>query len=167
MIGVRNPRMATEFQEITRGLQDREKAKIAERYGLAVREVDEALVLSALGDAIFINSQYVVYRREDMHNLPASSEWPAMVHLLIRSHDQKPIHDWRDLQSIKNAIVGPEHEAIELYPRESRVVDTANVFHLWVLADSNANFPFGYPSRVVRGEDKGAFKQRGFQQSGR
>jgi hypothetical protein len=36
------------------------------------------------------------------------------------------VHDWRDLQRIKNQLVGPECEAVELYPAESRKVDTAN-----------------------------------------
>jgi len=29
-------------------------------------------------------------------------------------------------------IVGEEHEAFEVYPAESRLVDTANQYHLWV-----------------------------------
>jgi hypothetical protein len=40
--------------------------------------------------------------------------------------------DWRDLQAIKNQLCGDEAEAIQLFPAESRVVDTANQYHLWV-----------------------------------
>jgi hypothetical protein len=40
--------------------------------------------------------------------------------------DGQAIHDWRELQRIKNEIVGDEIEAVELYPAESRLLDTAN-----------------------------------------
>jgi hypothetical protein len=53
--------------------------------------------------------------------------------LAIRRHDWKPCSDWRDKQAIKNQIVGPEREAVELYPAESRVQDTANWYWLCVL----------------------------------
>ena len=91
--------------------------------------------------------------------------WPAMVHLSIRRLDRKPVRDWRLLQQIKNALVGPDHEAVELYPAESRLVDTANQFHLWCLAEPGLRFPFGYVERLVTGPkdaaDIGA-KQRPF-----
>lgn len=59
-----------------------------------------------------------------------------ITHLSIRRRDRKPCRDWRDFQQIKNQLCGPEFEAVELYPAESRVIDTANQFHLWVI-------PFG------------------------
>jgi hypothetical protein len=55
--------------------------------------------------------------------------------LSIKRRDREVIRDWRELQAIKNAIVGPEHEGFELYPAESRLVDTANQFHLFVFMD--------------------------------
>jgi hypothetical protein len=64
--------------------------------------------------------------------------------LNIRRHDWQPVTDWRAKQSIKNGIAGPECEAVELYPAESRVVDTLNWFHLWVLPPGQ-QFPFGFP----------------------
>lgn len=51
--------------------------------------------------------------------------------LSIRRHDRKAARDWRDFQRIKTQLAGPEVEAVELYPAESRVVDTTNQFHLW------------------------------------
>lgn len=54
------------------------------------------------------------------------------LHLSIHDRHRTPRHDWRDFQRIKNDLAGPEREAVELYPAESRVVDTANQFHLWV-----------------------------------
>lgn len=49
----------------------------------------------------------------------------------IVAHDQTARHDWREFQQIKNALVGPEWEAVELYPAESRLKDPSNQFYLW------------------------------------
>ncbi|WP_425456747.1 DUF7694 domain-containing protein [Aliikangiella coralliicola] len=45
------------------------------------------------------------------------------------------MRSWRVLQDIKNAIVGRDTIAVEIYPKESEVTDTANMYHLWVFAD--------------------------------
>jgi len=59
--------------------------------------------------------------------------------IMIRRHDWGPVFDWRDIQAIKNRIAGPEAEAIELFPAESRVVDNQNWRHLW-LNDNGEKF---------------------------
>lgn len=74
---------------------------------------------------------------------------PPFVHLDIRRHDMGDCKNWRELQQIKNEIVGPEHEAVELFPAESRLVDTANQYHLWVHVSSSYRFPFGFADRCV------------------
>jgi hypothetical protein len=76
----------------------------------------------------------------------------AVVHLAITTHDQQPRHDWREMQRIKNELVGEGVEAVELYPSENRVVDNANWFHLYCfphLATKGGRFPFGFDSRFV------------------
>ncbi len=80
--------------------------------------------------------------------------WPDMIHLSIRRLDRRAIRDWRDMQQIKNMIVGPEHEGVELYPADSRLADSANQYHIWVLADPDARFPFGFMDRLVTGQDE-------------
>jgi len=74
--------------------------------------------------------------------------------LAIRRLDRQAIHDWRDLQWIKNELVGPEHEGIELYPAESRLVDESNAFHLWVLKKQGLRFGFGLEHRRVKKKGK-------------
>jgi hypothetical protein len=54
-----------------------------------------------------------------------------MVHVSYHRRDRAPIRDWRVGQRIKNEVCGPEWEAVEVYPAESRVVDTSNEFHTW------------------------------------
>lgn len=70
-----------------------------------------------------------------------------LTHLSIKRLDRKPIdHDrWRILQRIKNDLVGDEAEAVELYPAESRMVDTSNQYHLWA-TPSGVDWPFGFNS---------------------
>lgn len=68
--------------------------------------------------------------------------------LSIKRLDKNVIRDWRHLQWIKNQICGEECEACELFPAESRLVDTSNQFHLWVLKPGY-RFPFGYGDRAV------------------
>jgi hypothetical protein len=71
------------------------------------------------------------------------------IHLVIQRLDGGTCKEWRELQQIKNEIVGSEHEAVELFPAESRLMDTANEYHLWVLSDPKVRFQFGWWKRCV------------------
>jgi hypothetical protein len=105
------------------------------------------------GAEYFINDLYQVCKRQvktkDGTHVP-------MVQLNIRRRDGKPIfRDWRHFQWIKNELVGEECEAVELYPAESRLVDTSNKYHLWCFTDPNYRLPFGMTyGRDVIEEDK-------------
>ena len=101
-------------------------------------------------DECWINSRYMVYVYRGKQVPQELVE--DMIWLSIKRLDKEPIHDWRDLQRIKNELVGEENEAVELYPKESRMVDQANQFHLWVLADEKMTFPFGWVVRRVSGK---------------
>lgn len=117
-----------------RALAEKDPTRTAEQY----REV----YLSLLSDEHYVNSRYhVVVRRS-----PIDLGWglSTLAHLSIKRLDQQTIHDWRDLQRIKDELIGPECEAVELYPAASRCVDTANQYHLWVVVDPEYRFPFGF-----------------------
>lgn len=111
------------------------------------REMEIPDIDKYIGDAeppahIFSNSRYQVSMWLD--------EDPTMgkfVHLSIRDHDRSARHDWRDLQRIKNELCGDEFDAVEVYPAESRLVDTANQYHLFVFATWHPRF--GFRSRLV------------------
>jgi hypothetical protein len=93
---------------------------------------------------VFVNSRYQVSVWSDGDEKGTMGEW---LHLSIRDHDRSARHDWRDLQRIKNELAGPEFEAIEIYPAESRLVDTANQYHLYVFRTWKP--PMGFASRLV------------------
>ncbi len=103
---------------------------------------------------LFVNSRYQV----------AVSDEVPLVHLSVKRIDQEPVHDWRDLQRIKDELVGPEHEAVELYPARSRVVDTANQYHLWCLPSPVAGFPFGFRAGLRVTAPGGGAHQRPLEQ---
>lgn len=95
---------------------------------------------------ILLNSRYQV----QVHEVPESALGP-LVWLNLKRHDLAPLRDWRDLQRLKNEILGPDVEAVELFPAEGRLVDMANQYHLWALARGE-RFPFGFQARCVTEE---------------
>lgn len=75
--------------------------------------------------------------------------WPPVMHLSIKAHDRRCVHDWRDMQRIKNELAGTMSEGVELYPAESRLMDEANQFHLFCLHPMTGGFPIGQKGRTV------------------
>jgi len=69
-------------------------------------------------------------------------------YISLKRYDRHAVRDWRHLQSIKNEVVGPEREAVELFPAESRLMDEANHYHLFVLPKDEP-WPFGQQFRTV------------------
>jgi len=104
-------------------------------------------------DVIMMNSRYQVsmWAFQD-------ERFGAMVHLSIKTHDRQARHDWRDLQRIKNELCGPECDAIEVYPAESKLVDAANQYHLFVFRDFK--LPFGFQTRLVADGNWNGSRQR-------
>ena len=78
---------------------------------------------------LFHNSMFHVHLRY-LHGAGNHDGW---LHLSIRHNDRRPIRDWRQFQRIKNELAGEQREALEIYPAESRLVDEANSYHLWVM----------------------------------
>lgn len=72
------------------------------------------------------NRYHVFVHRRRVEGIPHD-----IIHLSIKNNDRSARHDWRDFQRIKNEIVGPHREMVELYPREENIVDLSNQYHLW------------------------------------
>ena len=107
----------------------------------------EGQVIGADGVAgyLYQNNLYQVIRRE----YPEGPFGPY-VHLTIRNQDGSTRHDWPEFQRIKNELVGEEAEGVEIYPAESRLVDTIHHYHLWVFREYR--FPLGMTEREVTSE---------------
>lgn len=77
-------------------------------------------------------------------------------HLSIRRNDRKADIPWRHMQRMKNELAGAETEAFELYPAESRLMDTANQYWLWCLPPGQ-RLPLGFNlGRQVDGPESAA-----------
>ena len=92
------------------------------------------------------------YFINEIYQVQAQEYAPGCLHLNIRRRDGGMVKDWRHFQQIKNEIAGPEREAVELYPAESRLVDSANKWHLWV-QPPGVQIGVGWPTRDVSYEE--------------
>jgi hypothetical protein len=110
----------------------------------------EQTVQRMLNSPMFQNNIYTVQ----------IEEFPPFLHLNIRRNDWAACKDWRHFQQIKNELVGVENEAVELFPAESRLLDTSNAYHLWVHPDPGFRFPIGLNHRLVTSEPLGQERQR-------
>jgi hypothetical protein len=112
-------------------------------------------------DKLYLSEQYqVAIDKNPPHHFVGMVMW----HLSIKRLDKEPIMDWRDLQAIKSQLCGAEAEAIQLFPAESRVVDTSNQYHLWVFMKGRGErlpkVPVGWETSMVLDESKAGAKQR-------
>jgi phosphorylcholine metabolism protein LicD len=84
----------------------------------------------------------------------------GIIHLSMKTHDRSTSIPWQHKQWIKNDICGDEMEAVELFPAESRMINTANQYHLWVMEA----VPVGWEcERVVTNLKPGGEGSRGKQ----
>lgn len=130
-------------------------------FAAASLKPQDHLKAAAIGidqELIFLNSRYQVNIRPFTHSV-----FGQVAHLSIKSLDKEARHDWRDFQRIKNELCGEECEAIEIYPAESRLIDTANQYHLWVF--HSYKIDLGWQQRLVCGESSETqhTKQRPFE----
>ena len=115
-------------------------------------------VALARSEEIWMNDVYQVNVRR--HKAKPEGTF-GIIHLSVKRRiDKAPSRDWRDMQEIKNLLVGPEHEGVELYPAQSRLVDTANQFHMWVFDTPTERWPIGFNEREVGNNPGGNAVQR-------
>jgi hypothetical protein len=130
----------------------------ARDLNMSVEDARAAIERIYAEEDIWCNSLYQV----NIRTIPSNGLVPEVKHLSIKRRDKRVVHDWRDLQRIKNELVGAECEAVEIYPAESRLVDSANQYHLWVFNDPSYRIGLGFQERFVRNNQTpgGATKQR-------
>jgi hypothetical protein len=120
---------------------DAEVAKFASKLQIPIEEARIALELEAACE-VWIN---------DIYQVQVRPHTPPCVQLNIRRRDGDTIfRDFRHFQQIKNQLLGAECEAVELYPAESRLVDSSNKYHLWGVPNPGYRFPFGFKERDVQ-----------------
>ncbi len=112
-----------------------------------LQKVKPDLTDSQFADIIEMEKKAIIYSNDvyqvNIYNADVEAGWPEMWWLSIKRFDGQIILDWRDVQQIKNELVGPGNEGVQMFPDENRLVDTANQYHIWVLKDERLRFPFG------------------------
>lgn len=109
-------------------------------------------------DEIWGNGAYTVtLRRHDDDQVFGTSQ--GMITLGVSALDGTARHDWREFQAIKNQLAGPETEAFELYPAESRLLDPSNYYTLWCFPGLK-QLRVGQNVREVRNADEALAPQR-------
>lgn len=89
-------------------------------------------------------SKYVVMTRKIL------TAWGVVEHACIRNRDSTDI-SWAEKQRIKNDLFGRNAVAIEVFPAADRLVDAANMYHLWILPEG-FQLPFGLHENDVKTE---------------
>lgn len=122
------------------------------------RKVDDDLYKVIGTREVWTNCCYQVWIYRDVTKIPPvpgktkkdimqpPDDWPVVTWLSIKLNKKEKMKDFRQLQIIKNLLLGPEVEAVELYPAESRLKDAANQYHLWCLPTDHF-FPIGMLGR--------------------
>lgn len=92
------------------------------------------------------NGEYAAMTRE------INTEWGKITHCCFRNLKGTDI-TWAEKQWLKNSLFGKSRTAVEVFPSEERLVDQANMYHLWVF-ESGFELPFG-----IHGKDKSERKE--------
>lgn len=98
------------------------------RYNSRYSNVQTLNVLTDGYRKLFID---VIWYENDKYIVSRTIEGLQAPRVSIRRKDGKAKRKWRDFQEIKNQLWGKDAEAVEVYPAESRLLDTDNVYHLW------------------------------------
>ena len=85
-----------------------------------------------------------IYQVNIGHADPKDTGGIGFAHLIIRRLDKRPIHSWSHFQAIKNELVGPECEAVEMYPAEKHLIDAKEHYHLWAFTSQDQSFGIGF-----------------------
>jgi hypothetical protein len=93
------------------------------------------------GNDVYLVTVHRNYRGE------MNASGPARTMISVRRIDGRPFGDWADLQIIKNQLLGPEAELVQLFPAESRKVDMVNNY--WFYDNAGQQFKFGAKKREV------------------
>lgn len=81
------------------------------------------------------NREYAAITRE------INTEWGKVIHCAFRNKDGTEI-SWKEKQWLKNSLFGENRVAVEVFPSKDRLVDAANMYHIWVF-EEEFELPFG------------------------
>lgn len=84
-------------------------------------------------DRVWQNHRYIVFlHRND--RMWMGQSWDRV---MARRSDAEPMISWSDMQRIKNEIFGEEIEAIQFLPKQTKLVDQANLYWFFVRSEES------------------------------
>jgi hypothetical protein len=101
-----------------------------------------------------------LFRQMERRFQRQTTAWPIKHPLAAAEKSQLFEALVRDHAAIKNQLTGPETEAFELYPAESRLLDPSNYYILWCFPGLH-RIKVGQPHRFVRDAHEALAPQRG------
>jgi hypothetical protein len=101
--------------------------------GKPITEIDDPLCRTA---ETWVNDKCQVY----VYDYESPEGWPKMVNLSLKLNTREPWHDWRDFYRIKSELCGTSCWAIEVYPAQHALIDSANQYHMFVY-EPGVEFP--------------------------
>lgn len=136
---------------------DKEIDILLKRYPNLNREQVRLVYEKDILTECWINTIYqiLVYRGEQADEL-VHEKWlkGKCTYLSIKRRDKRPVNNWQDMQTIKNRLCGTETDAIQIFPKESRMINQANQYHLIVFPE-DVYLPFGWHGqRIVMTDDR-------------
>lgn len=123
-----------------------------EAAGASQEETQEAWRIFAASD-LYETAEYLVQLIKAGHDHLSGAL--STFTLVISRKDETPVSDWRDVQEIKNRMVGRDVDAVEIFPAASRGYDYRNrtVLFCYVGGSEPGNtpprLPFGARQRIV------------------
>lgn len=116
-------------------------------------EWNPALPVEQRADEVWHNGRYQCLVKYVQSVAYPEGGRDALLHLSIHAQDRGPMRNWRHLQQIKNEVAGELRTAVEIFPPEDKLTDTANEFHLWVLPE-DVDLGFGLGDEALVSDDE-------------
>lgn len=66
-----------------------------------------------------------------VYDYPELDGWPPIIEMSLKLNTREPWSDWRDFYRIKSELCGTSCWAIEVYPSQFALVDSANQYHMF------------------------------------
>ena len=144
-----------ESGKIKKGMTKKQRRKVKRLLQQRVDQLEQAEVWYSSDDRYKVVKQTLEVGDGLCHN----EMFSGTIWLSIRiDNGATHLTDWRDFQAIKNDLCGAHLQAVEIYPPEEMLHDTANVFHLWVFPPT-MRLPLGWHERDV--DYTASIEQRG------
>ena len=112
--------------------RESKRAEVMKMARTQFPDLSDKAIDGLMSDETWGNDRYTV----SGHLLDGKRD--GFVEIAVHNHNRTPHVPWRHLQQIKNEVVGPDREAVQLFPAEDRLLDTANEYWIYVYPTGDA-----------------------------